>query len=815
MTEMTFKEKLEDNSNFVINVELTAGFGYKLNPIKKFLEGYREEGDDWVPEDFNFCSITFPQNPGGVANLDPADVLRYVDKNGLLDGLHFVPHISCKDHNEDGLKSLIIGYQKAGIDNILVLTGDKPISSKGVFELDAIGLLRMIRQMNNKALTKAKPDSLDSVHRFYTGAAVSPFKYTEPSLLQQYFKMEKKIKTGAEFLITQVGWDWKKSKELFQYMQDNEIDVPVIGNVYMLSNSNKAAKLMHDIELPGCFVSDDLLEKVYSESKEENIERAAQQVAMYKTMGAAGADIGGVHNFKTFQKIVKRAAEIGQDWEKYKDNLYWPAEESYYLYDENGKQNQLSKHRKKLNHAMFKLMHRSILDPDYKGFHAFNKVMKTLGAEKGEGFAYKSFFCFEKVSKYLLFDCEECGDCFLPENFSWCTIGGCEKGMDNAPCGDATVEGMCGNNLDRICIGEYIYKAAASEKNGLETLRKRINQPRNPELENTSSMLNYIFGKDHTMKNPIIYIGESVHASIPKTGKIMKELQQMGPDAYKKPSDQLDYIKALIQSQADDGADYIAVNLDSFGEEDPQLAVDMMKEYVKMVRKWGEGVPICIDSSNNEVLIAGLKEWYNTDEEVKQPLINSIKDHNIDELMPLKKHYDYSFIGLLVTESQGSGPKGMHTIDDLYEVAKTIFDAAVNKYGFKPEEIFFDTTVFPLAIDMPMEPGTPSFTYRAFETIKKIKNDPDMKDVHFSLGISNCCRDLPARKIGICRAYVKKAREYGLDAGIVNTSHKYGYKEADPELVKLVDAFAKNDGSPEKMNEPMMLMGKFCSENKK
>ena len=116
---------------------------------------------------------------------------------------------------------------------------------------------------------------------------------------------------------------------------------------------------------------------------------------------------------------------------------------------------------------------------------------------------------------------------------------------------------------------------------------------------------------------------------------------------------------------------------------------------------------------------------------------------------------------------------------------------------------------------MPMEPGVPGYTYRAFETIKKVKSDPKMKGVHFSLGVSNSVRDLPARKIGVCRAYVAKAMEYGLDAGIVNTAHRYGLTPPDPDFLELVDAFAKMDGSSEKMMKAMELMGKFCSENRK
>jgi cobalamin-dependent methionine synthase I len=312
------------------------------------------------------------------------------------------------------------------------------------------------------------------------------------------------------------------------------------------------------------------------------------------------------------------------------------------------------------------------------------------------------------------------------------------------------------------------------------------------------------------MKKTFISIGESVHASIPKTAEQMKQLAELGPDAYSKPSEPLNYIKGLIESQAAEGADYIAVNLDAFGEDDPQKAVNMMVEYVRMIRKWGGGVPICIDSSNDNVLKAGLKEWFNTSQKVAQPLVNSIKVYTMNNMLPLKKDYDYAFVGLLMMESVQSP-----SVDQLYLVAKEIFREATGKYGFKPGEIFFDPTIFPLAIDMPMEPGQQSYTYKTFETIKKINHDPEMKGVHFTGGISNCVRDLPGRKIGVCRAYVAKAMEYGLDGGIVNVSHHYGTSEAAQDLLELVDAYAKMDGSAERMNEAMTLMGKFCRDSRK
>jgi len=810
---------LQDRSNFLVYAELTGGPGFNYDPIEKFLVSHISDNSSVIPQDFDFVGITLPQSPGGVANIRPSDVINRLESEDLLGQLSVLPHVTCKDFNTDGIMSLLAGYRNAGLDNILAMTGDKPLKAKGVFELDSIGLLRLVGSMNNESYNRARPDALEKVHQFFPGAAVSPFKYTEGSQMQQYYKMGKKIACGAKFLITQVGWDWRKSLELFRYMDEHELDVPVFGNVYFLSTITPAPRLMHDIKLPGCFVSDEFLAKLYSENVDDHLERAAQQVAMYRSLGAAGVDIGGVQDYKIFMRILERAAEIGTDWEKYKDNLYWPAkpaeDSAFYLYDQAGTKTRLSRPKKRFKQKFFNFFHRAILDPDYRGFYAFRKTMAFLGTQKGKGPFYSLFNASEKSMKYLLFDCEECGDCYLPENFGLCTVGGCEKAMDNVPCGDSTVDGRCGNNLDRVCIGDLIYEAAAAEDGGIEKLRATINKPRNHALEHTASILNYLFGKDHTMKNPLISIGESIHASIPKTGKIMKQLSEIVPNAYSEDSGPLSYIKALIESQASDGADYIAVNLDAFGENEPQVTVEMMVDYVRLIQRWGGGVPVCIDSSNNDVLKAGLKQWYAIDKQVRQPLINSVKVYTADEILPLKKDYDFAFIGLLVSEEAATGPGGSHSVDELYTLAKQLFEKAVGEYGFKTGEIFFDSTVFPLAIDMPMEPNVPGYTYRAFETIKKIKSDPKMKGVHCSLGVSNSVRDLPGRKIGVCRAYVAKAIEYGLDAGIVNVAHHYGTVEPDPELLDLVDAFAKMDGSAEKLNKAMELMGKFCRENRK
>ncbi|MDF7825715.1 methylenetetrahydrofolate reductase C-terminal domain-containing protein [Pontiellaceae bacterium B12227] len=796
------KDSLKKMDRFTVVAELTSGRGYSMAPIFQFLEKHRAEKG--LPKTFDFAGIALPQNPGGISNLDPTDVLAQLSATNLLDDLDYIPHLSCKDHNKSALHSNLVGYRQRGIRTVLALTGDKPVSAQGVFELESIGLLQLISKMNRNQLLKGGQENLSAIPQFFAGAAVSPYKYSEASQLQQYFKMEKKVATGARYLITQVGWDWKKALELKLYMEEAALNIPILGNVYFLTTSNAAPRLMNSGKLPGCYVSNALLARLRSETIEEHIDRAAQQVAMFKALGYDGVDLGGVHNYDTFTTILQRADEIGEGWTAFKDNLCWPPDAPFYLYDQEGDRTQLEPGKPTLHDRWFNLVHNTVLDPDRKGFHALKNVMQK---SKPDGPAQKSFFAIERAMKHAAFECEECGDCYLFENFGYCTKGGCAKGLANAPCGDANPDGTCGNAEGVVCRGEQIYRAAKAQKGGLSRLRKTVNRPRNPALEHSSSILNYLFGKDHTMKNAIINIGEDIHASIPKHSKVMRELHDLGEGAYETDSPQLDYVRALIESQAEVGADYIAVNVDAFGESNPQDSVDIMVEYVKLVRKWGGSVPVCIDSSNDDVLTAGLKAWYNTDEPVVKPLVNSIKAHTTDIMMPLRKEYDYAFIGLLTNEDAGSA--GNDTVENLVALAKTIHSKAI-EYGFENDAIIFDTTAFPLAIDMPMMPNVPGYTYRAFETIKTIKAMPEMKGVHFSMGISNSCRDLPGRKVGIMRAYVEVGMRYGLDAGIVNAAYKFGDKPADPKLVDLVSAYAAMDGDLEKTNDAIELMGEFC-----
>ena len=88
------KQKIRDKSNFIVYAELTGGPGFKFGPIEDFLKAYKDAGASIIPKGIDFVGITLPQNPGGVANIQPADVISRLMSKDLLGGLDVLPHVT-------------------------------------------------------------------------------------------------------------------------------------------------------------------------------------------------------------------------------------------------------------------------------------------------------------------------------------------------------------------------------------------------------------------------------------------------------------------------------------------------------------------------------------------------------------------------------------------------------------------------------------------------------------------------------------------------------------------------------------------------
>jgi len=135
--------------------------------------------------------------------------------------------------------------------------------------------------------------------------------------------------------------------------------------------------------------------------------------------------------------------------------------------------------------------------------------------------------------------------------------------------------------------------------------------------------------------------------------------------------------------------------------------------------------------------------------------------------------------------------------ENYHQTATLIYDEA-RKAGFAADEVFFDPAVGPLATDMV------GYTRRTFQGIRLIREDPHLEGVHICLGLSNCSDGLP-RRLGLNRAYLRVAMDWGVDAAIMNTARVTGKDLVDPWLLKLIRKVVESDEF-----DPLMLMVDFA-----
>ena len=88
---------------------------------------------------------------------------------------------------------------------------------------------------------------------FFAGAVVNPYKVHEADQMMQFYKLQLKIAVGAQFIITQLGYNLRKLYELKQYMDREGLGhFPVLANVYV--PTAKIAQMMQAGEVAGCVI---------------------------------------------------------------------------------------------------------------------------------------------------------------------------------------------------------------------------------------------------------------------------------------------------------------------------------------------------------------------------------------------------------------------------------------------------------------------------------------------------------------------------------------------------------------------------------
>ena len=101
----------------------------------------------------------------------------------------------------------------------------------------------------------------------------------------------------------------------------------------------------------------------------------------------------------------------------------------------------------------------------------------------------------EHLSKKILFQCKDCGDCSLPDIAFLCPESQCAKNQRNGPCG-GTEGGRCEVAGYGDCIWLRAYERLKHEGREDELLT-HVPVTQNQGLRGTSAWANYWLGRDH------------------------------------------------------------------------------------------------------------------------------------------------------------------------------------------------------------------------------------------------------------------------------------------------------------------------------
>jgi methylenetetrahydrofolate reductase (NADPH) len=492
-----FQSDLYDPGRFIITLELVPGrepFGQSVDMVKEIAADSFADG--------RISAVSITDNPGGNPSLSPDEIGHEIF--GV--GMDVIVHFACRDMNRAGMESRALQLAMMGMKNILALTGD--YTSKGfggqgapVFDLDSVGLLVMLNLLNERINALGDPDG------FIAGAAVSPFKYTEGESFAQYAKLCRKVAAGAQFIITQLGYDANKFDELRKMVGKMEIGVPVFGSVYLLSPM--AARAMNRALVPGAIVPDELLAKVLEEWKDPKqgltmaIERAARLAAILKGLGYRGIQIGGIHrSFDPVGRILDRMDEIEGDWREFFGEFDFRRRNGFYAFsDDFGHRDSEPRYNlssyplaagDKVHFRFLQAIHRCFFNLDSPVASFMEKVSRTLDKHRS-GRLLAGWM--EGPLKKLLLDCKECGDCGIQHVAFLCPESSCPKHIRNGACGGSK-DGGCEVYPDRKCVWFAAYERWASV-NRVDEMTEGCVPPRMWELDNTPSWLNFYLRRDH------------------------------------------------------------------------------------------------------------------------------------------------------------------------------------------------------------------------------------------------------------------------------------------------------------------------------
>jgi homocysteine S-methyltransferase len=199
-----------------------------------------------------------------------------------------IPHLTPRDATIMGLESQLLGAHAEGVRNVLAVTGDPPEvgdypGSEGVYELDSVGLTRLISRLNAGEDYNGK--TIDAPTSFFPGVAVNP---TADDLELELSRFHAKVDAGARFAMTQILFDLGHLDRFLEELGGSS-PVPLLVGLFPVWSYRLAVRLHN--EVPGILVPESL------------------QAALLDA-GPGAAEIGLAHTRRLYEESKQKAAGV-------------------------------------------------------------------------------------------------------------------------------------------------------------------------------------------------------------------------------------------------------------------------------------------------------------------------------------------------------------------------------------------------------------------------------------------------------------------------------------------------------------------------
>ena len=248
LPEETELARMLREGEFVISVQLDPPLGANNSALLEVSRVLKETGKA------HFVDVN--DNPRARARMSGVMASVAIE---LACGIETIPHLTPRDRAIAGLESLLLGAHAAGVRNVLAVTGDPPEEgdypgARGVYEVDAIGLTRLIASLNRGEDYHGR--SIDAPTSFFTGVAVNP---SADDLDVELNRFEQKLAAGAQFAMTQILYDFAYLDAFLAHFGGRS-PIPLLVGIWPL-RSHQLAVRVHN-EVPGIVVPDAVQERL-------------------------------------------------------------------------------------------------------------------------------------------------------------------------------------------------------------------------------------------------------------------------------------------------------------------------------------------------------------------------------------------------------------------------------------------------------------------------------------------------------------------------------------------------------------------------